>query len=123
MIDHITIRVSQLEKSKAFYEEILKPLGLKIVLGDLQSGFYGFGKGQEPYFEIAQAVEGFPAHRRVHIAFKVEQQHIVDEFYKIALKAGAKDNGAPGLRPAYSESYYAAFILDDEDNNIEVCTY
>lgn len=57
-----------------------------------------------------------------HIAFRATNHEQVDAFYKAGLKAGARDNGAPGLRPDYSPTYYAAFLIDLDGNNVEaVC--
>ncbi|MFL6663958.1 MAG: VOC family protein, partial [Rhizobacter sp.] len=58
----------------------------------------------------------------IHIAFRVSSRAAVDAFYKAALAAGGKDNGAPGLRPQYHPNYYGAFVLDPDGHNIEaVC--
>lgn len=66
--------------------------------------------------------EGTPISFRVHIAFPAETRKQVDEFYKAALAAGGKDNGAPGIRSHYHKDYYGAFVLDPDDHNIEaVC--
>lgn len=123
MIDHITIQVSDLEKSKTFYERTLAKLGMSIVLTNDKHTFYGFGIGKDPYFEIVQATEKHPAHKRVHVALKAKDKRMVDEWYEEAIAAGGKDNGEPGPRPDYSETYYAAFVLDGDENNIEVCVY
>lgn len=123
MLDHITIRVKDLEESKRFYDKALKPLGLKIVLGSKKDGFFGYGIGEDPIFEISQSSKSRPAHREVHVAFKAKNQMIVDAFYKAAIAAGATDNGKPGFRPQYTPTYYAAFVRDLDRNNIEVCCY
>jgi predicted lactoylglutathione lyase len=58
----------------------------------------------------------------VHVAFTAPSRRIVDEFYRAALRAGGRDNGAPGLRPHYHANYYGAFVLDPDGHNIEsVC--
>jgi len=59
-----------------------------------------------------------PAH--LHLAFRAERREQVDAFHRAALEAGGKDNGPPGLRPKYSASYYAAFVIDPDGHNIEV---
>jgi len=123
MLDHITIRVSHLAKSKAFYEQTLAPLGMTIVLGSEKEGYWGFGVGDDPYLEIAQATKTRPAHKKIHIAFKARDRNMVRAWYKASLKAGAKDNGKPGLRPAYSKTYYAGFVKERDGNNVEVCVY
>ena len=124
MIDHTGIAVSDLERSKAFYLEALRPLGITLlaeVTAEQTGGgaHAGFGSGGKPYFWIGDhgRVAG-----SVHIAFAADSRSLVDAFYKAALKAGGKDNGAPGLRPHYHANYYGAFVLDPDGNNIEaVC--
>lgn len=123
MIDHIGIRVSNLEKSKLFYEQVLKTLGMRITLGSANEGYYGFGVGDELCFEILESDDNSPAHKRVHVAFKAKSHDEIKAFYKIAIELGASDNGKPGLRPEYTSTYYAAFIKDFDNNNIEVCVY
>lgn len=123
MLDHITFQVSNLEKSKEFYERTLAKLGMSIVLTNDKNTFYGFGIGEDPYFEIVQATKSRPAHKKIHVAFKAKDKKQVQNWYKEAIKAGGKDNGKPGPRPAYSPTYYAAFVKDRDGNNVEVCVY
>ena len=122
MIDHIGIEVSDYQKAKQFYEKILAPLGYKLVME--VEGFAGFG---QPLQENA-AIAAFWLHQgnhpshKTHIAFKAESRSAVDQFYAIALKAGATDHGAPGIRQHYHPNYYGAFVLDPDGHNIEaVC--
>lgn len=119
MLDHITIRVKNLEKSKAFYEKVLNTFGYVLNLGSKDENFYGFGLGEDPIFEIAQATKTRPAHKKIHIAFKASDKKQVVQFYKVAFKNGAKDNGKPGYRKNYTPTYYAAFVIDPDGNNIE----
>lgn len=123
MIDHITIQVHNLEISRAFYEKVLAVIGYTQNLTNDKHTFYGFGIGDDPIFEIVQSGAEHPAHKKVHVAFKAENTQQVNEFYRIALENGAKDNGKPGPRPDYTPTYYAAFILDPDDNNIEICVH
>lgn len=123
MLDHITIQVRNLAKSKNFYDAVLESLGMKIVLSNTKKSFWGYGVKEDPIFEIAQATKSSPAHKRVHIAFKAKNRKSVDAFYKTAIAAGGKDNGPPGPRPNYTPSYYAAFVRDPDGNNIEACIY
>ncbi|MCA9375926.1 MAG: VOC family protein [Candidatus Doudnabacteria bacterium] len=122
MLDHLTIRVSDLEKSKLFYDQVLAVLGMKIVLGQ-EGRFWGWGEGEHPEFELSVPEESDPPHRRVHIAFRAKNKEQVDAFYQVALEAGATTNGEPGPRPDYSDTYYAAFVRDRDGNNVEVCVY
>ena len=79
----------------------------------------GFGSPGRPQFWIAT---GKPVQGRVHFAFMTKDRAAVRAFHQAALAAGAKDNGAPGLRPEYHEHYYGAFVLDPDGHNIEaVC--
>jgi predicted lactoylglutathione lyase len=57
--------------------------------------------------------------KNVHIAFAARNREEVDEFHRLAIKAGYRDNGPPGERPIYHEGYYGAFVLDPDGNNIE----
>lgn len=116
MIDHVTIRVSNLENSKKFYEQSLAPLGYKISFGEAPY-FWAFDIGNG-LFEIAQ-YQGSTPLTPCHIAFRVNSHEKVQEFYRAAISAGAKDYGAPGPRPQYTPNYYAAFILDPDGHNIE----
>jgi catechol 2,3-dioxygenase-like lactoylglutathione lyase family enzyme len=119
MIDHAGLEVSDLDRSRAFYEAALAPLGIKMVMEF--EGMYGFGKqtehGRNPFFWIAD--RGRPAVSGVHIAFAAREASQVDDFHAAAIAAGGTDNGAPGLRTIYHPGYYGAFVLDPDNNNIE----
>jgi catechol 2,3-dioxygenase-like lactoylglutathione lyase family enzyme len=124
MIDHTGLEISHPAKSRAFYEKALAPLGYKLMMEVPKQyteglAVLGFGVPPKPDFWV---IEGTPNEPRVHVAFRAENRNQVDEFYKAALAAGGKDNGAPGLRPEYHENYYGAFVLDPDGHNIEaVC--
>jgi catechol 2,3-dioxygenase-like lactoylglutathione lyase family enzyme len=116
VIDHVGIRVTDFERSKRFFTAALAPLGYRLVREHPISGA-GFGK-ERPDFWIKQGTPG----PRVHIAFAVEERSIVDAFYHAALAAGARDDGAPGVRLEYNPNYYGAFVLDPDGHSIEaVC--
>lgn len=117
MIDHITIAVSDLAKSKLFYERAFAPLGYKLSFGK-ESVFWAFDLGNGCLFEIQQA-DGAPPLTRIHVAFRAHSRAEVDAFYQAALEAGAGDNGAPGPRPEYTPDYYACFVLDPDGYNME----
>lgn len=125
MIDHVGFPVSDYAKSKAFYEKALAPLGYGVIMEagaeTTESGAAacGFGKNGKPDFWIGgEGGVGGP----MHIAIVAESRAAVDAFYKAALAAGAKDNGAPGIRAHYHPSYYGAFVRDPDGHNIEaVC--
>ena len=81
----------------------------------------GHGKSMDPGGDFWIS-SGIPQTPRTHIAFNAASRKIVENFYKSALSAGGTDNGRPGIRSQYHESYYAAFILDPDGYNIEaVC--
>jgi catechol 2,3-dioxygenase-like lactoylglutathione lyase family enzyme len=123
MIDHIGFPVADYACSKAFYARALAPLGYVLVMEVQQdendSPAAGFGKGGKPDFWIGG--EG-RLNRAMHVAIAADDRAAVDSFYREALAAGGKDNGAPGLRPHYHPNYYGAFVLDPDGHNIEaVC--
>ena len=124
MIAHIGITVSDLEKSKKFYAEALKPIGYRMlreygVTDTRPAASAGFG---EPPRADLWLYQGTPSKATPHIAFQVNKRSLVDAFYQAAIAAGGKDNGGPGLRPQYNPNYYGAFILDLDGYNIEaVC--
>jgi catechol 2,3-dioxygenase-like lactoylglutathione lyase family enzyme len=117
MLDHVGIKVSDLDDALAFYREALAPLGYALVHEG--HGWAGFGAGGMPDFWIAGDRSTAPP---VHIAFRAADRTTVDAFHAAALAAGGRDNGSPGLRPEYHRDYYGAFVLDPDGNNIEaVC--
>jgi catechol 2,3-dioxygenase-like lactoylglutathione lyase family enzyme len=124
MIDHIGIRVSNLQKSKTFYLAAFAPIDYQLLMefsaavtGTVDVA--GFGEAPKPDFWISETADAISP---VHAAFAVSSRDKVDAFYKAALAAGGRDNGAPGLRPHYHPNYYGAFILDPDGHNIEaVC--
>ncbi len=116
MIDHVGIDVRDLEAAKRFYEQALAPLGYT-KLSEYPEAV-GFGEPGKPDFWVAQ--RGHPG--TSHVAIRSQDRAAVDAFHEAALAAGGKDNGPPGLRPHYHETYYSAFVLDPEGNNVEaVC--
>ena len=116
VIDHIGIGVRDFDESLEFYERALAPLGFEqTAFIDRDNRAAAFGTQGRDDFWIH---EGRPL-GRMHVAFAADSQEAVDAFHAAALDAGGRDNGAPGVRPEYSESYYAAYILDPNGNNIE----
>jgi catechol 2,3-dioxygenase-like lactoylglutathione lyase family enzyme len=124
MLDHIGFPVADYAHSKAFYIAALAPLGYGLVMevGPEQTGggsHGGFGPKGRPQFWIGT---GNPIKGRLHVAFVARDRAGVRAFHEAAIKAGAKDNGAPGLRPEYHADYYGAFVLDPDGHNVEaVC--
>ncbi|HZZ84972.1 MAG TPA: VOC family protein [Anaeromyxobacteraceae bacterium] len=119
MIDHLTLKVRDFEKSKAFYAKALAPLGYALLMEFDEEGFQGagFGVGRKPDLWLSR---GEPQPGGVHLAFAAEERAQVDAFHAAALAAGAADNGQPGLRPQYHPRYYAAFVKDADGHNVEV---
>jgi len=120
MFDHVKFGVSDFAASKAFFLKALEPLGVAVVAEGLPT--YGVelcppgGKVSLVLFQTEER----PAH--LHLAFVAKTRQQVEAFYRAALEAGAKDNGAPGLRPRYHANYYAAFVIGPDGHNIEaVC--
>ena len=118
MYDHLGFKVRDLKKSVRFYSAALEPLGH--VLGSNDSSYAGFGPAGAPalwlYATKESAVPG------AHIAFRAANREAVDRFYKNGVENGGKDNGQPGIRADYAPTYYAAFLIDPDGNNVEaVC--
>ena len=124
MIDHIGFPVSDYVRAKAFYTQALAPLGYSLIIEVMQDDrpgepAAGFGANGKPDFWIGG--EG-ALNKPVHIAILAKDRATVDAFYKAALAAGGRDNGAPGIRADYHPNYYGAFVLDPDGHNIEaVC--
>jgi catechol 2,3-dioxygenase-like lactoylglutathione lyase family enzyme len=124
MLAHVGLIVGDIEKSKRFYRDALKPIGYEMlrehgVTPTRPTASAGFG---EPPRADLWIYQGKPSINSIHVAFQVDKRALVDAFYKAALAAGGKDNGKPGLRPQYSQHYYGAFVLDPDGYNIEaVC--
>jgi catechol 2,3-dioxygenase-like lactoylglutathione lyase family enzyme len=114
LIDHIQLVVKDLGASKRFYSAVFGALGIPL------------GGDGEDYFwadEVFVSTQNSKAAQgaltgRTHLAFQAEDRAMVDRFHQAAVKAGGRDNGAPGDRP-YHPGYYAAFVLDPDGNNIE----
>jgi len=117
VIDHVGLGVSDLDASKAFYEQALRPLGYQLLMQ--RDGSAGFGVDGKPDFWINV---NRPVSGPVHVALASPDRATVQAFHAAGLEAGGRDNGPPGLRPQYHASYYGAFVLDPDGNNIEaVC--
>jgi catechol 2,3-dioxygenase-like lactoylglutathione lyase family enzyme len=118
MLDHVTIGVSDIERSKAFYDQALRPLGIERLYAEGPTSA-GYGAGRKAFFWIGLR---HASQTGTHVAFTAEDWETVQQFHRAALAAGGKDNGPPRLRPHYHENYYGAFILDPDGHNIEaVC--
>ena len=120
ILDHVGLKVSDFDRSLAFYREALATLGIEL-LSDLTFGrdrHAGFGKGNATFWiSNGAAVRG-----DTHVCFRAASRSEVQSFYSVALSMGGRDNGGPGIRAHYHPNYYGAFVLDPDGNNIEaVC--
>jgi catechol 2,3-dioxygenase-like lactoylglutathione lyase family enzyme len=123
MYDHIGLRVKDLKAAARFYEVTLAPLGF--VAGSSGDGYAGFGPKDAPalWLHAIEGKSGAAAGTGVHVCFSAPSRAAVDKFHAAGLKAGARDNGPPGLRTDYSPKYYAAFLIDLDGNNVEAVCY
>jgi catechol 2,3-dioxygenase-like lactoylglutathione lyase family enzyme len=130
MIDHISLPVVDLARSRAFYDRCLAALGYKVVMDLTDSpdvGACGYGSAEGPvkpvfWLGARQGAAAPVTLQGQHIAFAASSRAAVDAFYREALAAGGQDNGPPGLRPHYHAGYYGAFVLDPDGHRIEaVC--
>ena len=119
VLDHISIGARDMVAARAFYDAALGALGFEVVM-EFEDAV-GYGLGGRPQFFVGP--EGkYGARAPMHIAFHAADRARVDAFYALALEAGGRDNGAPGLR-SYHPNYYAAFVLDPDNNNVEAVTH
>ena len=120
VIDHAGLEVRDLDVSRAFYEAVLEPLGFSVQM-DFAEQFRAMGLGLpgKPSFWLR---ESDSPSGPIHIAFHAADRARVDAFHEAALAAGGRDNGPPGVREHYHPTYYGAFVLDPDGNNVEaVC--
>ncbi len=118
MINHLSIGVRDIKRTKAFYDAVLSPLGYTC----LSSGDTSLGYGAKAVvLWISKTDSPVPANPNsgLHICFDAPTRASVDAFHKAALKAKGEDNGKPGLRPDYDANYYAAFVVDPDGYRIE----
>ena len=125
MLDHITLSVLDIARSRDLYDSALAPLGIQRLSDFTEHGMTAAGYGPEfPMMHLflvstGQAVTPMPG---FHIAFQAPSRAAVDAFYAAALAVGGRDNGLPGLRPNYHPNYYAAFVIDLDGHHLEaVC--
>ncbi|MGE7468659.1 VOC family protein [Bosea sp. NPDC003192] len=125
MLHHLSLGVADIERATAFYDTALAPLGYVRVWSDLRPGesnqAVGYGiPGSGDALALKHRSDGArPPGPGFHVAFAAPSRAAVDEFYRVALQHGGRDNGAPGLRAHYGPHYYAAFVIDPDGHNIE----
>jgi catechol 2,3-dioxygenase-like lactoylglutathione lyase family enzyme len=123
MIDHISIAVHDLDKAERFYAAVLAALGYA-KMREWPDAAIGFGKKHPEFWINKRAVMDRVADDSgVHICLRAPDTAAVDAFHAAALRAGGTSDGAPGLRPEYHATYYAAFIRDPDGNRIEAVTF
>ena len=121
-IAHIGFTVSDIKKTKEMYSKALLPVGLSIQMEG--HGYIGFGSEGSNIVWLGEASEKHnTVAKDIHIAFEVNSREEVDAFYTSGLLSGFTDNGAPGIREHYVHNYYAAFLLDNDGNNVEVVCF
>jgi catechol 2,3-dioxygenase-like lactoylglutathione lyase family enzyme len=118
MLHHLSIAVASLDRSTAFYDAVLAPLGYGQVWADETATGYGLpGGGDKFAIKLRTGItvpgEGF------HVAFSAPTRQAVQAFYQAALQNGGTDNGGAGLHPEYGDHYYAAFVFDPDGYRIE----
>jgi catechol 2,3-dioxygenase-like lactoylglutathione lyase family enzyme len=107
LLDHVHLRVADLDASRRFYEAVLGVIGVPV-----HGGEHAFAAD-----ELYVSADG-PVTQGFHLAFQAADEGTVQRFYEAGLAAGGRDNGAPGER-SYHPGYYAAFVLDPDGNNVE----
>lgn len=125
MLDHVSLGVSDIARSRRFYDAALRPLGLVRIVdfGEDRGSDYGAAPGSLGVeFTITRETGVKAPAPGVHLCFRAPDRAAVHAFHAAALKAGGSDEGAPGLRPQYHADYYAAFVRDPDGHRIEaVC--
>jgi catechol 2,3-dioxygenase-like lactoylglutathione lyase family enzyme len=125
MLDHVSLGVRNIARSRLFYDAALRPLGLVRIVdfGDGRGSDYGAAPGSlGVQFTITREAEVNTPVAGAHVCFRAPGRAAVEAFHAAALAAGGRDDGLPGLRPQYHADYYAAFVLDPDGHRIEaVC--
>jgi catechol 2,3-dioxygenase-like lactoylglutathione lyase family enzyme len=127
MIDHLSTYATDFDATKRFYDAVLKPLGYGLET-EMQTTWdedwpdrriCAYGPEKKPVFWVIEVKEAVSPR---HVAFRSPDREAVHAFHAAGLAAGGTDHGEPGPRPMYHEHYYAAFLLDPDENNVEaVC--
>jgi catechol 2,3-dioxygenase-like lactoylglutathione lyase family enzyme len=121
MLDHVSVPVRDLAASTRFYETVLAALGYARMME--KPGTIGFGKKYPDFWLNERPEMRDGPNSGSHVCFRTADKDNVDRFHAAALAAGGRSAGAPGLRPQYHETYYAAFIIDPDGNRIEAVTF
>ena len=116
MIDHFEIKVANFDECVKFYTAVLKPLGIELKWSDAGAAGFGALHDHEQVLFLIEKGESSP---RIHLAFQAADQEAVRAFHEAGVSNKYQSNGEPGFRENYSPGYYAAFLLDPDQNNIE----
>jgi catechol 2,3-dioxygenase-like lactoylglutathione lyase family enzyme len=118
MIDHVSIGVRDIATAMRFYDAALQPLGYECL--SRAEGSLGYGRGAVTFW-ISAVEHPVPSDSKsgLHFCLVAPTRASVDSFHAAALKAGGRDNGAPGIRADYDPNYYAAFVVDPDGYRIE----
>jgi catechol 2,3-dioxygenase-like lactoylglutathione lyase family enzyme len=124
MLDHVSLGVSDLERSRRFYDGVLRPLGIVRIVDFQQRGSdYGAMAGSlgVEFTITIETSDALPS-RGMHVCFRAPDRAAVQAFHAAALRCGGRNDGEPGLRPEYHPDYFAAFVLDPDGHRVEaVC--
>lgn len=122
MIDHISLGVRDIAASTLFYERVLAPLGYEKM--SVEAHTVGFGKSHREFWLNSRPdMPPVPEESGTHVCLRAPNEEAVQAFHRAALEAGGRDDGAPGPRPQYSETYYGAFVRDPDGHRIEAVTF
>ncbi|MFK7804357.1 MAG: VOC family protein [Anaerolineae bacterium] len=116
MIDHFEIKVVKFAECLKFYATVLEPLGIELKWFDENAA--GFG-ALDDQMRVLFLIEKSKSAAAVHLAFKAADETAVKRFHQAGISNDYRCNGRPGFRDHYSSGYYAAFLLDPDQNNIE----
>lgn len=121
MIDHVSVETGDLARATSFYDTVLATLGYtRLITRDANAGY---GKRYPDFWVNQRAGNGLPPASGVHVALRCADTGSVHAFHDAALANGGSSDGAPGPRPQYADTYYAAFIRDPDGNRIEAVTF
>lgn len=122
MIHHVSLGVNDLGRARAFYDPIMRKLGMHFIKQSDRVLGYGL---TDVVFSLELPLDGQPAQggNGAHVAFRAGHRNVVDECHRAGLAHGGTDEGGPGIRTGYDAHYYAAFLRDPDGNKIEIVTF